>query len=100
MSPLKPRVIALALGLLLVTSFGLGACASAGSGGDPATSSPPAAKSGNQLWAENCARCHNNRSPSSYSDAQWEVVATHMRVRGNLTGPETEAILRFLQTAN
>lgn len=96
----KPRTIALGLGLLVATSIGLGACASTRSGSEVAAASPAPAKSGNQLWAENCARCHNNRSPSSYSDAQWEVVATHMRVRGNLTGPETEAILRFLKSAN
>ena len=100
MVPPKPRTIALGLGLLVAVSFGLGACASARSGSEAPAASPAPAKSGNQLWAENCARCHNNRSPSSYSDAQWEVVATHMRVRGNLTGPETEAILRFLQSAN
>ena len=44
-----------------------------------------AASSGAQLWAQNCGHCHNVRSPSSYSDAQWEVAVLHMRVRANLT---------------
>ncbi len=57
-------------------------------------------KSGNQLWAENCTRCHNNRSPAAYSDAQWEVAMHHMRIRANLTAEEHTKILEFLQSAN
>lgn len=57
-------------------------------------------KSGNQLWAENCTRCHNNRSPAAYSDAHWEVAMHHMRIRANLTAEEHTKILEFLQSAN
>lgn len=57
-------------------------------------------ESGAQLWAENCGRCHNVRSPSRYSDAQWEVIVHHMRVRANLTGAQQRAISAFLKTAN
>lgn len=53
---------------------------------------------GSRLWSQNCARCHNSRSPSSYSDAQWEVAMLHMRVRANLTSVEQKAILEFLQS--
>ncbi len=53
--------------------------------------------SGSKLWAQNCARCHNSRSPASYSDAQWEVAMLHMRVRANLTDTEQKTILEFLQ---
>jgi hypothetical protein len=55
-------------------------------------------KSGAQLWAENCNRCHNIRSPSNYSPAQWEVVMMHMRVRANLTPEEHKKILEFLKS--
>jgi hypothetical protein len=55
-------------------------------------------KSGAQLWAENCVRCHNIRSPSNYSPAQWEVVMMHMRVRANLTPNEHKKILDFLKS--
>jgi cytochrome c5 len=55
---------------------------------------------GAQLWGQNCGHCHNIRSPSSYSDAQWEVVALHMRVRANLTADEHRKILAFLKTAH
>ena len=54
-------------------------------------------KGGAQLWAENCQRCHNTRSPSSYNDAQWEVAMMHMRVRANLTPEEHKKILAFLK---
>src|SRR6266699_1938749 len=57
-------------------------------------------KSGAQLWAENCNRCHNIRSPSNYSPAQWEVVMAHMRVRANLTPEEHKKILEFLKSGS
>ncbi|MCZ6765926.1 MAG: cytochrome c [bacterium] len=59
-----------------------------------------AAKPGAQLWGENWGRCHNIRTPSSYSDAQWEIVVTHMRTRANLTSDEADKILEFLKAAN
>jgi hypothetical protein len=55
-------------------------------------------KSGAQLWAENCVRCHNIRSPSSLSPVQWEVAMMHMRVRANLTPEEHKKILEFLKS--
>ncbi|MEO6064757.1 MAG: hypothetical protein ABIP49_03115 [Lysobacterales bacterium] len=53
-----------------------------------------------QIWAENCARCHNMRGPDWYSDAEWEVAMQHMRVRGYLTGQEHKAIEEFLKAGN
>lgn len=58
------------------------------------------AKSGAQLWGENCSRCHNVPSPADFSDSQWDVIGTHMRVRGNLTSTESDKIIEFLKTAN
>lgn len=55
---------------------------------------------GAQLWAQTCVHCHNVRSPSSYSDAQWDVVMLHMRVRANLTAEEHKEILAFLKSAH
>ncbi len=57
-------------------------------------------KGGAELWTQNCARCHNMRSPSAYSDKQWEVITQHMRVRANLTAEETRKILEFLKSGN
>lgn len=79
---------------------------SAGAASTATTTSPSAqpgenaGKDGSQLWSENCARCHNMRSPGSYSDAEWDVVMHHMRVRARLTGEEHKAILEFLKSAN
>lgn len=58
------------------------------------------APTGGKLWAQNCVRCHNGRSPTEFSDAQWDVVLLHMRVRAGLTARDTRAIREFLRTAN
>jgi hypothetical protein len=60
---------------------------------------PAPQKTGVQLWGENCTRCHYNRPPSTYSGAQWTLVAAHMRSRANLTGDEERKILAFLQSS-
>src|SRR5450432_662920 len=62
---------------------------------------PPAPpRSGAQLWADNCTRCHNAPPPERFSDAQWDVIVHHMRVRANLTGEEQRKITEFLQASN
>jgi mono/diheme cytochrome c family protein len=55
---------------------------------------------GSKAWSENCARCHNMRSPSDLRDDQWATTIFHMRVRAGLTGQETRDILTFLQGSN
>lgn len=57
-------------------------------------------KTGSVLWSENCSRCHYSPDPEEYNDAQWDVIAMHMRVRTNLTEEESEKITKFLQDAN
>jgi hypothetical protein len=64
------------------------------------TQATMAPKGGAQIWAENCMRCHNMRSPSSYSDTEWEVSVHHMRVIAGLTGEQQRAITEFLKSAN
>jgi len=55
------------------------------------------AKSGAQLWAENCQRCHNTPSPSSFSPEQWETIGMHMQTRALLTNEERDKIVSFLK---
>jgi hypothetical protein len=55
-----------------------------------------AAKSGAQLWAENCQRCHNTPSPTSFSHDQWITLGMHMQTRAQLTGNERDKIVSFL----
>ena len=88
----------------LIASLSFPVCSA--TAGDKTTSAAtgvapaPVGKSGAQLWAEQCQRCHNVRSPSSYSSAQWDVAMLHMRVRANLTPEQHQKILEFLKSAN
>ena len=59
-----------------------------------------ASKSGAQLWAENCNRCHNAPDPRTYSDAQWDAAMEHMRTKALLTDVEVKKVLYFLKTSN
>ena len=53
-------------------------------------------KSGAQLWSENCQRCHNTPSPSTFSPEQWETIGMHMQSRALLTETEKNKIVEFL----
>jgi cytochrome c2 len=56
--------------------------------------------SGEQLWSNNCQRCHNLQSPAMFSPAQWQIIVHHMRVRANITGADQRAILEFLKSSS
>jgi hypothetical protein len=55
--------------------------------------------SGEELWSNNCLRCHNIRPPTMYGNAQWDVIVHHMRIRANITGQEQRAIVEFLKSS-
>ncbi len=57
-------------------------------------------RSGAQLWGENCIRCHNTPSPTSYNDTDWETISLHMKVRAYLTEDQTNKIFEFIKSAN
>jgi hypothetical protein len=59
-----------------------------------------AAKSGAQLWGENCNRCHNAADPHTFSDDQWDAAAEHMHQKALLTDKEIAKIKDFLKSAN
>jgi hypothetical protein len=50
-----------------------------------------------EAYKNNCMRCH--AAVQEYSPAKTATIVMHMRVRGNLTEEETQAILRYLQDA-
>jgi hypothetical protein len=54
---------------------------------------------GEQLWSNNCLRCHNIRPGTMYGNAQWDVIVHHMRLRANITGQEQRAIVEFLKSS-
>jgi hypothetical protein len=56
-----------------------------------------AAKSGAQLWAENCQRCHNTPSHSTFSSEKWETIVLHIQSRALLTEKEKDKIVDFLK---
>ena len=59
-----------------------------------------AAKSGAQLWGENCSRCHNAPGPGEFNNDNWDIVGTHMQVRANITKTDIDKIVDFLKSAN
>ena len=54
---------------------------------------------GEELWSNNCNRCHNIQPPTRYNNAQWDVIVHHMRLRANITGQEQRLIVEFLKSA-
>jgi len=57
-------------------------------------------KSGAQLWAENCNRCHNAPGPGEFNNANWDIVGTHMQVRANLAKTQIDKVIDFLKSTN
>ncbi len=49
---------------------------------------------GQQVFEQNCARCHN--APQGFSSSISGTVATHMRVRASISDADYKALRRFL----
>lgn len=49
---------------------------------------------GQQVFKENCSRCHN--APEGFSSRISGTIARHMRIRANLSDADYKALLRFL----
>lgn len=56
--------------------------------------------SGDEVFAANCASCHAERFPAERTDAEWDVIIRHMRVRAGLTAEEEAAVLEYLHGSN
>ncbi len=52
---------------------------------------------GGDVFAMYCGYCHNARSLAERPFANWQNVASHMRVRANLTGKEYAKLMEFLR---
>jgi cytochrome c2 len=76
---------------LFITTFIISVCISC------KASQSVAAKTGVQLWAENCQRCHNTPSSASFSPEQWETIGMHMQTRALITEDERKKIVAFLK---
>lgn len=55
---------------------------------------------GARVYAANCGRCHNARSSTERTDAEWALIVAHMRARANFTRAEARAVLAYLQATN
>ena len=84
----KQAVLSIMVILLVTVIIILNSCA---------VSQKVSAKSGAQLWAENCQRCHNIPSPSTFSAEKWETIGMHMQSRALLTNTERDKIVEFLK---
>lgn len=49
---------------------------------------------GQQVFKQNCSRCHN--APEGFSPSISGTIARHMRVRASLSEADYKALLRFL----
>jgi len=56
--------------------------------------SPAGQKSGEQIFMENCSRCH--KPPMTISPKITGTVVMHMRVRAKLSRQDEQALLRYL----
>ncbi|MCO5948458.1 c-type cytochrome [Mucilaginibacter flavidus] len=84
---IKPKTWLLIAGITIVIATVSGSCVE---------SKKIALKSGAQLWSENCQRCHNTPSPTSFSHQEWITVGMHMQTRAQLTDKERDKIIAFL----
>ena len=95
---MKNRVI-VAVGALITASLvSVGGC-SLQEGDKPAVQAglfSHVQKTGGQIWAENCTRCHNPRPSTQYSPQQWDLITSHMRLRCDLNGEEQRAVYHFM----
>ena len=60
-------------------------------------SKPKKMVSGVELYAIHCNRCHSERYPVEFNEAQWKTLMIHMRVRANLPADQAREILKYLQ---
>lgn len=85
--------------LLLVATAAMGQAKSAPQQQAQGKTSPKAVHTmnpdrGQQVFKQNCSRCHN--TPEGFSPSISGTIARHMRVRASLSEADYKALLRFL----
>jgi mono/diheme cytochrome c family protein len=61
---------------------------------DSKTVQPAGQNRGQQVFAQNCSRCHN--APQGFSPRISGTIARHMRVRASLSEADYRALQKFL----
>jgi mono/diheme cytochrome c family protein len=59
--------------------------------------SPAKKISGVELYAIHCNRCHPERFPNEFNEAQCKTIMVHMRVRANLPAEQARAVMQYMQ---
>jgi len=59
--------------------------------------SAAAQRSGVEIWAQSCGRCHRPQPARRYTAERWETIMAQMRIYARLTDAEANAVLEFLQ---
>lgn len=60
---------------------------------DAQTAQPAATDRGQQVFNQNCLRCHN--APEGFSPGISGTISKHMRVRAGLSDDDYKALLKF-----
>lgn len=53
---------------------------------------------GATVYANQCNRCHEYRSPTEFNGPQWSIISTHMRVIGGIPADESRAVFEYLKS--
>ena len=53
---------------------------------------------GATVYANNCNRCHEYRSPTEFNGPQWSIISTHMRLVGGMPADESRAVYQYLKS--
>jgi cytochrome c5 len=68
--------------------------AATGQAAQTASGKPQSSDRGQQVFKQNCSRCHN--APDSFSTRISGTITRHMRVRANMSEADYKALLKFL----
>jgi cytochrome c5 len=60
----------------------------------PQSASPAGTDRGQEVFNQNCSRCH--QTPEGFPPSVSGTIAKHMRVRAGLSGEDYKALLKFL----
>lgn len=58
-----------------------------------------AQRSGVDIWAQTCGRCHLIQPANRYTADQWETIMEQMKIQARMTDDEATAVLEFLKSA-
>jgi mono/diheme cytochrome c family protein len=94
----KPRLLAAGLAIFAGATWVVNSpLVSAGPQTAPEKPVVQTSRSGSELYAVHCSRCHTERYATEFTAGQWQTIMIHMRVRANLTAEDAREILKYLQ---